>query len=145
MSKFKEALERGKKARRRQDESADGHTPKVDFGAQARAWLTEVVVASLEAAKADVAGEVTIDIEPIPRPEDSAIAPSVEFRIYGSGAVEKNHARAFKVSVSISGEASVSAPGMVAEDIGSIGDKSDQRFRQLLARLIEDAARDRRS
>ncbi|MBZ9735005.1 hypothetical protein LB534_26130 [Mesorhizobium sp. CA18] len=141
MSKFKEALERGKKAHHRQDESADGNARKVDFGAQARDWLMEVVVASLEAAKADVAGEVTIDIDPIPRPEDSAIAPSVEFRISGNGTVEKNHARAFKVSVSISGEASVCAPGTVAEDIGSIGDKSDQRFRHLLARLIEDAAR----
>ncbi|MBZ9822045.1 hypothetical protein [Mesorhizobium sp. CA4] len=145
MSKFKEALERGKKARHRQDERADGTTSNADFGARARAWLTEVVVASLEAAKADVAGEVTIDVNPMPRREASAIAPSVEFRIYRNGAGEKSHARAFRVSVSISGEASVSAPGMVAEDIGSIADKSDQRFRHLLAKLIEDAARDGRS
>ncbi|PBB20570.1 hypothetical protein [Mesorhizobium sp. WSM4313] len=141
MSKFKEALERGKKAHDQQEQTGDGNTPKVDFGVQARAWLTDVVVASLEAAKADVAAEVTIDIESMPRRDVNAIAPSVKFRIYANGGVEKNHTRAFRVSVSISGEVSVSAPGMVAEDIGHIGDKSDQRFRHLLAKLIEDVAK----
>jgi hypothetical protein len=67
MSKFKEALERGKEDRRQQEEharneKAERDAPMADFGAQARAWLNDVVVASLEAAKADVAGEVTSDL-----------------------------------------------------------------------------------
>ena len=55
MSKFKDALDRGKEARREQegkvrDEKAEGDV--ADFGAQARAWLNDVVVASLQTAKA---------------------------------------------------------------------------------------------
>ena len=72
MPKFKEALERGKEARRQQegharDEKAEQGAPVADFGAQARAWINDVVVASLEAAKADVAGEMTVDIDTAPR------------------------------------------------------------------------------
>ncbi|TPM19224.1 hypothetical protein [Mesorhizobium sp. B2-3-5] len=142
MSKFKEALERGKKAHHQQEDRAGGNTPKVDFGAQARAWLGKVVIESLQEAKAEVAGEVTIDIDTTPRREAKALAPSVRFRIYKNGGLlEKNARRAFRVSVPISGEVLVSAPGMVTEDIGNIADTTDQRFRHLLAKLIEQAAK----
>jgi hypothetical protein len=62
MSKFKDALERGKEARREQkqqssEEVADGDAATVDFNVLARSWLKNVIVASLESAKADVAGE----------------------------------------------------------------------------------------
>ncbi|MER8395989.1 hypothetical protein NKH10_29790 [Mesorhizobium sp. M1340] len=38
-----------------------------DFSEQAKAWLNDVVIASLEAAKADVAGKVAVDIDTAPR------------------------------------------------------------------------------
>jgi hypothetical protein len=85
MSRFKEALERGKKARRQQVEHARNEktgrdAPVADFDAQARAWLNDVVVASLEAAKADVAGEVTVDIDPAPHRRVKASIPSIDER-----------------------------------------------------------------
>ncbi|MEI9400868.1 hypothetical protein [Mesorhizobium argentiipisi] len=146
MSKFKEALERGKRARRRQgeearNEKADWNAPMVDFGVQATAWLNDVVVASLEAAKAEVAGEVAIDIESPPPGKFEALTPLVRFQIYRNQGTEKVAERTFTVSAQLSGEVSVSAPGMVAEEVGNIGDKSDKRFRNLVVRLIEDAAK----
>ncbi|RUU14651.1 hypothetical protein EOD23_00320 [Mesorhizobium sp. USDA-HM6] len=144
MSKFKEALERGKEAHRQQerrtrDDKADA--PIADFGAQARAWLDDVVVASLEAAKAEVAGEVTIDIDATPRRTVEALTPSLRFRIYRQRGLEKTARKTFTVRVQLSGEASVSSPGMVAEDVGNIGERSDERFRNLVVKLIEDAAK----
>jgi hypothetical protein len=146
MSKFKEALERGKEARRKQEqharnEKAERDAPMADFGAQARAWLNDVVVASLEAAKADVAGEVTVDIDTVPRRQVKASAPSIRFRIYRKRGLEKKVRRTFTVSVQVGGEVSVSAPGIVAKEVGNIGDRSDKRFRNLVAELIEDAAK----
>jgi hypothetical protein len=146
MPKFKEALERGKEARRQQeeharDEKAEHGAPVADFGAQARAWLNDVVVASLEAAKADVAGEVTVDIDTAPRRQVKASTPSIRFQIYRKRGSEKKIRRTFTVSVQLSGGVSVSAPGIVAKDVGNIGDRSDERFRNLVAELIEDAAK----
>lgn len=80
MNRFKEALERGKTAPREQEE--DGNASMADFGTQARAWLNDVVVASLEAAKAEVAGEMTIDIDTAPRRRGRVLMPSVRFRLY---------------------------------------------------------------
>ncbi|MEI9412652.1 hypothetical protein [Mesorhizobium salmacidum] len=141
MPKFKEALDRGKQARREQEEKAEQDAPMADFGAQARIWLNDVVVASLEAAKAEVAGEVTVDINTAQRRQVSASTPSIRFQIYRKGGLEKKVRRTFTVSVHVSGEVSVSAPGIVAKDVGNIGDRSDERFRNLVAELIEDAAK----
>ncbi|TIY04553.1 MAG: hypothetical protein E5V18_14725 [Mesorhizobium sp.] len=118
MSKFKEALDRGKEARREQEGKVGNEkTEGVDFGAQARAWLNDVVVASLEAAKADVA-------------------------VYRKRGSEKEEVgRTFTVNVQLSGQVSVSSPGMVAREVGNIGDRTDERFSTLLAELIEDAAK----
>ncbi|MDX8444775.1 hypothetical protein [Mesorhizobium captivum] len=143
MSKFKEALERGKEAHRQQEkrirnDKADAQM--TDFGAQARAWLNDIVVASLEAARAEVAGEVAIYIDTTPRREVKALTPSLRFQIYREG-LEKTARKTFTVRVQLSGEASVSSPGMVAEDVGNIGDRSAERFRNLLVKLIEDAAK----
>lgn len=145
MSRFKEALERGKEARRRQmvharNEKTERDAPMADFDAQARAWLDDVVVASLEAAKADVAGEVTVDIDTAPRRVKSSI-PSIRFQIYRKRGLEKKVRRTFTVSVQVSGEVSVSARGIVAKEVGNIGDRSDERFRNLVAKLIEDVAK----
>ncbi|PBB94756.1 hypothetical protein [Mesorhizobium sp. WSM3862] len=140
MAKFKEALERGKKAPRQQKEDANATVP--DFGTQARAWLDDVVVASLVAAKAEVSGEMTIDIDTAPRGRDKALTPSVRFRIYRKPEVKNTAGRLFTVNVHVSGEVSVSSPGMVAEDVGNIGNRSGERFRNLVVKLIEDAARD---
>jgi hypothetical protein len=144
MSKFKEALERGKEAREQEgkvrDEKAEGGV--VDFGAQARAWLNEVVVASLQAAKADVTGEVAVDIDTAPRRQTKASTPSIRFQVYRKRGIEKEVTRrTFTVNVQLSGEVSVSSPGMVAREVGNIGDRSDERFSTLLAELIEDAAK----
>ncbi|WP_192182939.1 hypothetical protein [Mesorhizobium amorphae] len=146
MPKFKEALERGKEARRQQeeyprDEKAEHGPPLADFGAQARTWLNDVVVASLEAAKADVAGEITVDIDSASRRQVKASAPSIRFQIYRKRGPGKQIRRTFTVSVQLSGGVSVSAPGIVAKDVGNIGDRSDERFRNLVAELIEDAAK----
>ncbi|CAN7324537.1 hypothetical protein [Mesorhizobium sp. LjNodule214] len=111
-----------------------------DFGAQARAWLNDVVVASLEAAKADVAGEISVDIDTAPR-LDQASTPSIRFKIYRKQGPQKKIRRTFTVSVQVSGGVSVSARGIVAKDVGNIGDRSDERFRNLVAELIEDAAK----
>ena len=143
--KFKEALERGKEARRQHEEHAHDETaeqvaPVTDFGAQARAWLNDVVVASLEAAKADVAGEITVDIDTAPR-LDQASTPSIRFKIYRKQGSQKKIRRTFTVGVQVSGGVSVSARGIVAKDVGNIGDRSDERFRNLVAELIEDAAK----
>ncbi|PBC00565.1 hypothetical protein [Mesorhizobium sp. WSM3860] len=140
MAKFKEALERGKKAPRQQE--GDANAPMPDFGTQARAWLDDVVVASLAAAKAEVSGEMTIDIETAPRGHDKALTPSVRFRIYRKSDLKGTAGRAFTVNVHVSGEVSVSSPGMVAEDVGNIGNRSGERFRNLVVKLIEEAARD---
>lgn len=143
MSKFKEALERGKDAHRQQEKrirNGKADAQAADFGAQARAWLNDIVVASLEAARAEVAGEVTIYIDTTPRGEVKALTPSLRFQIYREG-LEKTAKKTFTVRVQLSGEASVSSPGMVAEDVGNIGDRSDERFRNLVAKLIEDAAK----
>ncbi|MDX8468381.1 hypothetical protein RFM26_22015 [Mesorhizobium sp. VK23B] len=141
MSKFKEALERGKQAHRQQEKRNDkADTQTADFGAQAKAWLDDIVVASLEAARAEVAGEVTIYIDTTPRREVKAVTPSLRFQIYREG-LEKKARKTFTVRVQLSGEASVSSPGMVAEDVGNIGERSAERFRNLVVRLIEDAAK----
>jgi hypothetical protein len=146
MSRFKEALERGIEARRRRVEHARNRKTErdasmADFDAQARVWLNEVVVASLEAAKADVAGEVTVDIDTAPHRQVKASTPSIRFQIYRKRGSEKKVRRTFTVSVQVSGEVSVSARGIVAKEVGNIGDRSDERFRNLVAKLIEDAAR----
>ena len=144
MSKFKEALQRGKKARR--DQGKDARKEKVesdagmaDFSTKASAWLNDVVVASLEAAKADVAGEVTVDIDTA-QLQTTAPTPSVQFQIYRKQGPE-NATKTFTVSVQLDGGVSVSALGIVAKDVGNIGDGSDERFRNLVAELIEDAAK----
>jgi hypothetical protein len=147
MSKFKEALERGKEARREQEgkirnEKAEGGVPAADFGSQARAWLNDIVVASLQAAKAEVAGEVTVDIDTAPRRQAKASTPFIRFQVYRKRGMEKEVARrTFTVNVQLSGEVSVSSPGMVAREVGNIGDRTDERFSNLLAELIEDAAK----
>ena len=146
MSKFKEALERGKKARRQQVEHArnaktEQDAPMADFDTQARAWLNDVVVASLEAAKAEVAGEVTVDMETAPHRRVKASLPSIRFQIYRKRGSEKTVRRTFTVSVQLSGEVSVSARGIVAKEVGNMGDRSDERFRSFVAELIEDAAK----
>jgi hypothetical protein len=143
MSKFKDALDRGKEARREQegkvrDEKAEGDV--ADFGAQARAWLNDVVVASLQTAKADVAGEVTVDIDTAPPRQAKASTPSIRFQIYRKREEEVVR-RTFTVNVQLSGEVSVSSPGIVAREVGNIGEKADERFSTLLAELIEDAAK----
>lgn len=148
MAKFKEALERGKKARRQQEEPVGGaemgkrDAPMADFSEQAKAWLNDVVIASLEAAKADVAGEVAIDIDTAPRRQVKALTPSIRFQIYRKRELEKTPRRTFTVNVKVSGAVSVSSPGMVTKDVGNIGDRSDLRVRTLIAELIEDAAKD---
>ncbi|MDG4897761.1 hypothetical protein P9272_29920 [Mesorhizobium sp. WSM4976] len=139
MAKFKEALERGKKAHSQQGE--DANVPMADFGTEARTWLNDVVVASLEAAKADVAGEMAIDIDTAPRRQVKALTPSVRFQIYRKPGLKKAARRTFTVNVQLSGEVSVSSPGMVAEDVGNIGDRSDERFRSFVAKLIEEVAK----
>lgn len=143
MSKFKDALDRGKETRREQegkvrDEKAEGDV--ADFGAQARAWLNDVVVASLQTAKADVAGEVTVDVDTAPPRQAKASTPSIRFQIYRKREEEVVR-RTFTVNVQLSGEVSVSSPGIVAREVGNIGEKADERFSTLLAELIEDAAK----
>jgi hypothetical protein len=95
----------------------------------------------LEAAKADVAGEVTVDMDTAPRRRAKASIPSIRFQIYRKRGLEKKVRRTFTVSVQVSGEVSVSARGMVAKEVGNIGDRSDERFRNFVAELIEDAAK----
>ncbi|MEI9419639.1 hypothetical protein O7A70_00365 [Mesorhizobium sp. Cs1299R1N1] len=141
MSKFKDALERGKEAHHRQKERADVVAPTADFGAEARVWLNDVVLTSLEAAKDEVARDVTIQIDTKPHRQVKALAPSVRFQIYTAGGLGKGARRTFTISVPISGEVSVSAPGMVAEAVGNIGERSGERFRNWLAKLIEDTAK----
>ncbi|MGX9118166.1 hypothetical protein ACWTU6_16040 [Mesorhizobium sp. BHbsci] len=144
MSKFKEALERGKEAREqeRKVRNKKAEAGVVDFGAQARAWLNHVVVASLEAAKAEVAGEVTVEMDTAPRRQAKASTPSIRFKVYSKQGVEKEEVgRTFTVNVQLSGQVSVSSPGMVAREVGNIGDRTDERFSTLLAELIEDAAK----
>ncbi|TIO78795.1 MAG: hypothetical protein E5X74_00595 [Mesorhizobium sp.] len=147
MSKFKDALERGKEARRRQEKhdsnvEAERDALTADFGEQAKVWLNDVAVASLEAAKAEVASEVIVDIDTSPRREMKASTPSICFQIYSRRESEKAARRTFTVKVEVSGAVSVSSPGTVAKDVGNIGDRSDLRFRSLIAELIEEAAKD---
>jgi hypothetical protein len=145
MSRFKEALERGKQARRQVEHARNANTERdatmADFDAQARAWLNDVVLASLEAAKADVAGEVTVDIDAAPHRRVKASMPSIRFQIYRKRESEKTVRRTFTVSVQLGGEVSVSARGIVAKEVGNIGDRSDERFCNFIAELIEDAAK----
>lgn len=146
MSKFKDALERGKEARREQkqqvgDEEPGREAAAADFSVRARDWLNEVVVASLEVAKAEVVGEVTVDIDTTPLHVKGA-TPSVRFQIYKAGGLREVAPRTYKVSVQIDGGVSVSAPGIVAKDAGDIGTKSAERFTTLVAELIEEAAKD---
>ncbi|RWM72759.1 MAG: hypothetical protein EOR81_29510 [Mesorhizobium sp.] len=142
MSKFKEALERGKEARQQEGKVRNEKAEVVDFGAQARAWLNDVVVASLEAAKAEVAGEVTVEMDTAPRRQAKASTPSIRFKVYSTRGMQKEAVgRTFTVNVQLSGQVSVSSPGMVARDVGNIGDRTDERFSTLLAELIEDAAK----
>ncbi len=143
MSKFKDALDRGKEARREQEEKVGNQKAEaVDFGAQARAWLNDVVVASLETARADVAGEVAVEMDTAPRRQAKASTPSIRFRIYRKRGTEKEVVgRTFTVNVQLSGQVAVSSPGMVAREVGNIGDRADERFSSLLAELIEDAAK----
>jgi hypothetical protein len=144
MSKFKEALERGKEAREQEGKVRNEKAEKgvVDFAAQARAWLNDVVVASLQAAKADVTGEVTVDMDTAPRRQAKASTPSIRFKVYSKRGMEKEVVgRTFTVNVQLSGQVSVSSPGIVAREVGNIGDRTDERFSDLLAELIEDAAK----
>ena len=124
MSKFKEALERGNEARRDQGKDArkqkvESDAAKPDFSTKAKAWLNEVVVASLEAAKADVAGEVIVDMDTA-HLQTTAPTPSVQFQIYRKQGPETNATKTFTVSVQLDGGVSVSALGIVAKDVGNI-------------------------
>ncbi|TPJ88142.1 hypothetical protein FJ434_11715 [Mesorhizobium sp. B2-5-13] len=139
MTKFREALERGKTAYHQQEQ--DANVPVTDFATKASAWLNDVVVASLEAAKAEVAGEMTIDIDTAPRRRGRVLTPAVRFQIFRKPGLKKTARRAFTVNVQLSGEVSVSSPGMVAEAVGNLGDRSGERFRNLVVKLIEDVAR----
>ena len=148
MSKFKNALERGKGARGKQGqqtrkEKAGRDAAAEDFKVRAKAWLKNIAIASLQAAKTDVAGEMTIDIDTAALDADTT-TPSVRFQIYRTPkAGEKQVApKTFTVAVQVDGGVSVSAPGIVAKDAGVIADESAERFTTLLAELIEDAAKD---
>jgi hypothetical protein len=83
---------------------------------------------------------MNIDIDATPRREVKALTPTLRFQIYRKG-LEKTARRTFTVRIQLSGEASVSSLGMVAEDVGNIGDRSGERFRNLIVKLIEDAAK----
>jgi hypothetical protein len=143
MSKFKNALERGKAARSEQQqlarkEEAQRNAADADFNVQAKAWLYDIALTSLEAAKSEVADEVGIDIDTASLQAKDAI-PSLQFRIYRTPLPDSDVVpRTFTVAIDISGAASVSAPGIVAKDAGTIADKSAVRFTTMLARLIED-------
>jgi len=148
MSKFKDALERAKKARR--DRGRQTGTEKrerdqraEDFKVRAKAWLENIAIASLEAAKNDVADELTINIDAAALDADS-ITPSIRFQIYRTPKAGNKQLtpRTFTVAVQVDGAVSVSAPGIVAKDAGVIADESPERFTTLLAELIEDAARE---
>src|SRR5262245_40613419 len=138
MPKFKEALERGNEASR--EEKADRDADITDFSAQARVWLNDVVVASLEAANAELGGEMTLNIDTRP-PRFRASTPSSRFRIHRKRGLGKKVRRTFTVDVQMGGEVEVSAPGMVAKNVGNIWERSGERFRNALAELIEDAAK----
>lgn len=146
MSKFKDALMRGKESRHEQQQDAkqvvDGDATTADFKVLARTWLKNVVVTSLEAAKAEVAGEITIEIDTAPLHVTGA-TPSVQFQIYRAGSSSGNQAapKTFTVTVQVDGGVSVSAPGMVAKDAGDIANRSNERFTNVVAELIEDAAK----
>jgi hypothetical protein len=147
MSKFKEAIERGKAARSIQEQrsgktGAERDGAATDYRARARAWLKAVVVKSLEAAKAEVAGEVIINIDTTPLDAERA-TPSVRFQVFRTpGAGEKPPApKTFTVEVEVDGGAYVSSPGMVSKDAGGIVDKSAARFTTVLAELIEEAVK----
>jgi hypothetical protein len=120
--------------------AAERNAVTADFGAQARAWLDDVVVASLKAAKAEVVGEMTIDIDARPS-RVPALAPAVRFQLYRKRGLGKKVKRTFTVRVQTDGGVSVSAPGMVAKDVGNIGQRSNERFRTVVAGLIEEAAK----
>jgi hypothetical protein len=143
MSKFKKALERGTAARRGQEqlarnEKAQRNAAETDFNLRARRWLNDIALASLETAKAEVAGEVAIDIDATSLQAKDAI-PSLQFRIYRMPQRDSDVApRTFTVAIDVSGAVSVSAPGVVAKDAGAIADKSAMRFTTMLAGLIED-------
>ena len=146
MSKFKKALERGKAARNEQEQLARKEEAKrtaaaADFNVRAKAWLNDIALASLEAAKSEVASEVAIDIDTTSLQAEGAI-PSLRFQIYR---MQDNDvpARTFTVAIDVSGAVSVSAPGVVAKDAGAIADKSPTRFTTMLARLIEDVVAER--
>ncbi|TIM70652.1 MAG: hypothetical protein E5Y58_14325 [Mesorhizobium sp.] len=63
-------------------------------------------------------------------------------KVYRKRGTEKEVVgRTFTVNVQLSGQVSVSSPGMVAREVGNIGDRADERFSSLLAELIEDAAK----
>jgi len=143
MSKFKNALERGKAVRRKREqlagkEKAKRNSPAADFNVQAKAWLNDIALASLNAAKAEVASEVGIDIEVASLQAEGTI-PSLKFQIYRTPPRDKDVTpRTFTVAIDVSGAVSVSAPGIVAKDAGAIADKAAGRFTTLLAGLIED-------
>jgi len=148
MSKFKDALERGKKARREQGqltrkEKAGRDEAVADFKIRAEAWLENIAIASLQAAKTDVADEVTIDIDTTAFEADG-MTPFVRFQIYRRPKAGEKQivSKTFTVAVQVDGGVSVSAPGIVAKDAGVIADESAERFTTLLAELIEDAAKD---
>ena len=137
MPKFKEALERGKGARREQSEPRGNGAPVRDFEVEARAWLDEIVIATLKAAQAEVADELNIDIDAGSLRSKRKI-PSVRFKIYKK---QDRGGRTFMAAVQVDGGVSVSAPGIVARDAGNIGDRSAERFSNLIAELIEDVAK----
>ena len=87
-----------------------------------------------------MAGEVIVDMDTA-HLQTTAPTPSVQFQIYRKPGPDKNATKTFTVSVQMDGGVSVSALGIVAKDVGNIGDRSDERFRNLVAELIEDAAK----
>src|SRR5262245_3848056 len=128
MSKFRDALERAKETRRELGQETRDKRPGrdaagEDFKVRARAWLEHIAIASLQAAKTDVAGEITIDIDTAALDAES-ITPYLRFQIYitpKSG--EKQPApKTFTVAVQVDGGVSLSAAGIVAKDAGVISD-----------------------
>ncbi|MDW6023529.1 hypothetical protein SAZ10_17400 [Mesorhizobium sp. BAC0120] len=148
MSKFKDAVERAKREagrgrdqQTRRDKAGRDASAK-EFNVRAKAWLENIAIASLQAAKADVADEVTIDIDTAAVRAES-MTPSIQFRLYRTPKGDEKHlaSKTYTVAVQVDGGVSVCAPGIVSKDAGVIADESAERFTTLLAELIADAAK----
>ncbi|MDX8529135.1 hypothetical protein RFM68_32255 [Mesorhizobium sp. MSK_1335] len=137
MAKFKEALERGEKGRDQEEE--DANAPIVDFGTQGLAKRGRCCIAGSSQIRGG--GRDGHRHRHHSAPLGQSVNAFCSVPNLPKARIEEDSQKGIHSQRTAKWGGSVSSPGMVSEEVGNIGDSSDERFRNLIVKLIEDVAK----